>query len=49
MVVFLAAGNVAFWHFDPEQRLWRRLLKVAVPSAVTDSLTFGRFVVNNDW
>jgi hypothetical protein len=35
MALFLAAGNVAFWHFDPEQPLWRRLLKVVVSLAIT--------------
>ena len=28
-------GNVAFWHFDPKQPLWRRLLKVFVSLATT--------------
>jgi hypothetical protein len=35
MAILLAAGNVAFWHFDPEQPLWRRLIKVVVSLVVT--------------
>ena len=35
MAIFLAAGNLAFWHFDPEQPLWRRLLKVVVSLSIT--------------
>jgi hypothetical protein len=26
IAIFLPAGNLAFWHFDPEQPQWRRLL-----------------------
>src|SRR5215468_10378873 len=35
MAIFLAAGNVVFWHFDPEQPLWRRLLKVFLSLTIT--------------
>jgi hypothetical protein len=35
MAIFLAAGNLAFWHFDPKQALWRRLLKVFLSLTIT--------------
>jgi hypothetical protein len=35
MAVFLAIGNVAFWHFEPQKPLWRRLLKVFAALAIT--------------
>lgn len=34
MALFLVAGNVAFWHFDPKQPGWRRVLKVVVSLAI---------------
>ncbi len=44
IAVFLAAGNVAFRHFDPRLRLSRRLLKVALALALTAIIShyFGR-------
>jgi hypothetical protein len=44
MALFLAIGNVAFWHFDPRMPLWRRLLKVFAALAITAivSYYFGR-------
>lgn len=44
IAVFLAIGNVAFWHFDPHQPLWRRLLKIVLALAITAvvSYYFGR-------
>jgi len=35
MAVFLAVGNMVFWRFDPNQPLWRRLLKVVLALAMT--------------
>ena len=35
MAIFLAAGNIAFWHCDPQQPLWRRLFKVFISLAIT--------------
>jgi len=47
MAVFLALGNWAFWHFDPQQPLWRRLLKSVVALAITAAVShyFGRIGV----
>ena len=44
MAALLAVGNVAFWHFDPQQPLWRRLLKIVVALAITAAVSryFGR-------
>ena len=44
MAVFLALGNCALWHFDPQQPLWRRLLKIVVALAITAAVSryFGR-------
>jgi hypothetical protein len=42
--VLLAAGNVAFRHFEPMMPLWRRLLKAFAILAVTAAISyrFGR-------
>ena len=47
MAAFLALGNWAFWHLDPRQPLWRRLLKVIVALAITAFVSryFGRIGV----
>ena len=44
MAVFLAFGNLAFWHFEPQQPVWRRFLKVFVVLALTAIISyyFGR-------
>jgi hypothetical protein len=44
MAGLLAVGNVAFWHFDPQQPLWRRALKIIVALAITAVVShyFGR-------
>ncbi len=44
VAVFLAFGNVAFRHFDPDIPFWRRLLKSLVILAVTALISwyFGR-------
>ena len=47
MAVFLALGNVAFWHFEPWMPLWRRLLKAFAALAITAIIShyFGRMGV----
>jgi len=42
--MLLALGNVAFWRFEPEKPVWRRLLKVVVALAITAAISyyFGR-------
>ena len=42
--VLLAAGNVAFGHFEPQTPWWRRLLKAFVILAITAAISyyFGR-------
>jgi len=44
VAAFLAIGNVAFRHFDPQMPLWRRLLKILAALAITaiTSYYFGR-------
>jgi hypothetical protein len=44
MAVFLALGNVVFWHFEPWMPLWRRLLKAFAALAITAIIShyFGR-------
>jgi hypothetical protein len=44
MAVFLAVGNLAFWHFEPQQPVWRRLLKAFVVLVLTAIIShyFGR-------
>ena len=44
VALLLAIGNVAFWHFEPQQPLWRRLLKIFVALAITALIShyFGR-------
>ncbi len=47
MAALLAAGNVIFWHFDPQQPLWRRVIKIVVALAITAAVSryFGRIGV----
>ena len=40
MAALMAVGNVVFWHFDPQQPLWRRLLKVLVGLAITAIISY---------
>jgi hypothetical protein len=44
MAGFLVAGNIAFWHFDPKQARWRRVLKIVLALGITALLwhCFGR-------
>jgi hypothetical protein len=39
VAVVLISGNVAFRHFNPRMRLWRRLLKTFIALAITALLS----------
>lgn len=44
VALLLLIGNIAFYHFDPNLALWRRILKTAITLAVTAIISyyFGR-------